>query len=282
MKITACPRCGSRNIGMGRVEEGTLYGITSWKETCPDCGYQGQPLIFDTEEEYRKFLDALSKKKTKGIEEKTLEEEYNALSEEEKELLDFLKEPEEVEKQRKISVGPANPIMKLSIAIIVVGIVLNIVTFGMYILYLGAIILAGIVMFVFATLPSLASQQLKAKPTIAGILLLIGGILGFINGIILVYFDVTQLDPQIISRLSQDFGRSMYPHGIHAIFVIGGIIFCILSTLAMIGGICAIRRRRWGIAMLGAVVGLFIIGPKFLPTILSIAALILLAFSDFN
>jgi transcription elongation factor Elf1 len=63
MEITACPICGSRNIGIGTLGDGIISGLSSWKEVCRNCGYQGSSLVFDSETEYQKFLDALSHKK---------------------------------------------------------------------------------------------------------------------------------------------------------------------------------------------------------------------------
>jgi len=60
LTILACPRCGSKRIEMGTMNQGVLFGVTSWKSVCKNCGYQGEPLIFDTEESYEKFLDGLS------------------------------------------------------------------------------------------------------------------------------------------------------------------------------------------------------------------------------
>ena len=60
MEITACPVCGSKNIGIGTLGDGIISGLSSWNEVCKDCGYQGASLIFESESEYNKFLDALS------------------------------------------------------------------------------------------------------------------------------------------------------------------------------------------------------------------------------
>jgi C4-type Zn-finger protein len=61
--IAACPVCGSRRIGMGKLNSGVLFGVTSWKSVCEDCGYQGEPLLFDSEEEYKLFKNALEEQK---------------------------------------------------------------------------------------------------------------------------------------------------------------------------------------------------------------------------
>ena len=62
MEIFACPKCGSRRIFQGRLGEGVLTGYTS-RNVCRDCGYQGMPIIFDSEKEYKKFLESKSLKK---------------------------------------------------------------------------------------------------------------------------------------------------------------------------------------------------------------------------
>lgn len=61
MEITACPNCGSKRIYQGTMGDGVLTGYT-YREVCKDCGYQGMPIIFDSEEEYKKFLENIPKK----------------------------------------------------------------------------------------------------------------------------------------------------------------------------------------------------------------------------
>ena len=100
MEITACPNCGSKNIGIGTLGDGIISGLSSWKEVCRDCGYQGASLLFDSESEYKKFLEALShqKKQTEVGKEEANEEypeqESDEQTKEQKEMLDFLDETE--------------------------------------------------------------------------------------------------------------------------------------------------------------------------------------------
>ena len=56
MKLSVCPRCGSKNISAGKMSSGILYGISSWTQECRNCGYKGSPIIFNSEKEYLKFL----------------------------------------------------------------------------------------------------------------------------------------------------------------------------------------------------------------------------------
>jgi len=105
MEITACPNCGSKNIGIGTLGDGIIFGLSSWKEVCKDCGYQGASLLFDSETEYKKFIDALSNAK-KTVERKEEIKEENAeesieLTEEKKEVLEFLDKTEDTPKSPK-------------------------------------------------------------------------------------------------------------------------------------------------------------------------------------
>ncbi len=103
MEITACPNCGSKNIGIGTLGDGIISGLSSWKEVCKDCGYQGASLLFDSETEYKKFIDALSnaKKQTEEQKEENMEEESVELKEEKRQVLEFLNETEDTPKSPK-------------------------------------------------------------------------------------------------------------------------------------------------------------------------------------
>jgi transcription elongation factor Elf1 len=65
MEVTACPVCGSKNIGIGTLGDGIISGLSSWKEVCRNCGYQGPSVVFESEAAYNKFLEALARQKTK-------------------------------------------------------------------------------------------------------------------------------------------------------------------------------------------------------------------------
>ena len=55
MEIIACPNCGSRRIYQGTMGDGVLTGYTS-RNVCRNCGYQGMPIIFNSETDYERFL----------------------------------------------------------------------------------------------------------------------------------------------------------------------------------------------------------------------------------
>jgi len=59
---------------MGTLGDGILLGISSWKEVCRNCGYQGASLLFDSEENYKKFLKKLKEQNTQANESTTVKE----------------------------------------------------------------------------------------------------------------------------------------------------------------------------------------------------------------
>jgi hypothetical protein len=63
MEIKACPRCGSTRIFQGTMGDGVLTGYTS-RQVCKNCGFQGMPLIFTDEQNYKKFLKGLTKEQS--------------------------------------------------------------------------------------------------------------------------------------------------------------------------------------------------------------------------
>lgn len=92
MKISACPKCGSKRIEMGTMGAGVTFGVTSWKSVCKDCGYQGEPLLFDSEKEYEKFIQGMISKEIEQTSVSVEEEDLSHLSKKDEEVVGLLKE----------------------------------------------------------------------------------------------------------------------------------------------------------------------------------------------
>jgi len=110
----------------------------------------------------------------------------------------------------------------------------------------------------------------SSTPLVGGIFLLLGGILAAGNGI-------------YIAILGGTLG-SMYGVNIGGIMAVCGAVEAIFGILALLGGIFAIQRKYWGIAIVGSIFGLISIGPLFLSSIFGLIGLILVATSkdEFN
>ena len=96
MTISACPRCGSTRIYQGTMGDGTITGITT-RQVCRNCGYQGPPLLFDSEEEYQHFKQELQADQQPSSEGTVPEEEKQPGEEQTKEDKDIAALLEETE-----------------------------------------------------------------------------------------------------------------------------------------------------------------------------------------
>jgi len=132
--------------------------------------------------------------------------------------------------------------------------------------------------------PDQKQQQINpsSKPLIGGIFLIIAGLLGILIWSIALAFDPSTLDPLMLqnalppdSPISLEQLQSM----IQSILLTCGIIGCILSVFTLAGGIVAVKRKAWGLAIAGGILGLFTIGPFFLGSIMALIGLILIAIS---
>jgi hypothetical protein len=107
---------------------------------------------------------------------------------------------------------------------------------------------------------------------VGGILILIAGIMGLAMGGIFLVIDVDDLDQLGVDVTGMlDF--------IEDLLTVCGAVFIILGLIAVLGGIFGVMRKHWGLAILGGVLGLFVIGPLFLGSILALIGLILVAVS---
>ncbi len=250
MEISACPKCGSRRIFQGRLKEGVLIGYTPATYVCRNCGYRGLPVIFDSEGEYKKFL-----KEFKGIE--GYEKEYEKIKDQTEEKKSFFLK---------------NINIKLGLALIVSALVIGAGTKLAYINLIGILILDGIVLFLVGLFGKKDEEQdiekIKRYPKIAGFIMIITGLFFlFIYLLMIYYFLNIDLLP---SEQIEMFNGSES-------FLTISIIQSLFCLIGIVGGIFSIFKRKWGIAVIGAIVGTLILMP--ITTILSLAALILINLS---
>ena len=104
-------------------------------------------------------------------------------------------------------------------------------------------------------------------PMIGGIMLIVAGILSIANwGYILAFFAT---DPTVAGFMG------MVP-GLATLVFVCGAIFIVLSIITLLGGVMAMRRKMWGLALVGSILGLFTIGFFGISSLLSFIALIVL------
>jgi cation transport ATPase len=281
LKVTACPKCGSRKIFQGRLKEGVLTGYTD-KQVCRNCGYQGTALVFDNIEEYYKFSKEKKseKKPKKGTKDKKSEEKID-LSEKEKEVIEFLKEIEGKTKKKRKKHKPEkefnfmkNSLIVLSIVIFVTGIWIA-ARGGILTMYGISLLIVGVILFIAGLLSGkekdVANQT--SKPTFGGIFLMMAGVLGSFSWLeVTLFFDQRGIDSLVFERISTNIDIETVLLYIQVCLV----IIIIFSILSVIGGLLAIKRKNWRLSVICGFFGLLSIGPFFSSTILAFAALVLI------
>jgi len=112
----------------------------------------------------------------------------------------------------------------------------------------------------------------SSMPTIAGLILILAGLLGLLSWVSSFLIDPTQLIPSGTEL-------PITPEQLRSILQMCSIIGCILSVFTLLGGILAFKKKRWELALIGSLLGLFTIGPFLLASILSLIGLILVGIS---
>ncbi len=121
----------------------------------------------------------------------------------------------------------------------------------------------------YASLPQTAS----IKPKLAGAMLVVAGVIGVIYAIYLL----ANID--LLTDMVGDLPEGVDAAMIEQILQVCVAVIIITSVLSIGGGFMALKRTRWGFALIGSIAAIVSIGPAYLCTILGIIALILLVLS---
>jgi hypothetical protein len=116
------------------------------------------------------------------------------------------------------------------------------------------------------------SNKDDKKPLIAGILLIIAGIMAILTWVAVFSIDYTLIDLSMIETQNVTISTEQ----LQSILSICATLGIILSIFPLIAGILSIQKKLWGGALAGSIIGLFTIGPVFLSSLLSLISLILL------
>lgn len=104
------------------------------------------------------------------------------------------------------------------------------------------------------------------KPTVGGTLILLTGVLGFINSVIMI-------------AGARELAQEVQPMSLTPAQIAGaGLVFLVLNLVVMASGIMAVRRRLWALALAGGILGIFV-GGFIIGNLLAIAGTIIIAFA---
>ncbi len=130
-----------------------------------------------------------------------------------------------------------------------------------------------------------ASQQSSNRrsfTTIAGLLLIVAGILGIFNWIQFFLLDAITIESFIDISQIQVINPSITYEQLLGFLQTCAIIGIIISVFPILGGLLAIKKKLYYITIATSIIGLFSIGIMFSSSILSLIGLVLLILSRQN
>lgn len=126
----------------------------------------------------------------------------------------------------------------------------------------------------------LSSSNKISIPLIAGILLIVSGVIGILFSISLVTIDISTIESTGILAQFQKVDPSITAEQARSWLSICGTIITILAVFPILGGILSLKRKMWGVCLTCGVLGLFTItSPWLLSSILALIGVILLTIS---
>lgn len=119
----------------------------------------------------------------------------------------------------------------------------------------------------------------SSMPLIAGVILIIAGILSIIFWLSFFSLDVATLEKAVDISQFKQIDPKITPEQVLGFLRTCAIIGCVIAVFPILGGILAIKRKLWGISLACSIIGLFSLGMLFSSSLLSFVAVILLFIS---
>ncbi len=126
------------------------------------------------------------------------------------------------------------------------------------------------------------SSNRSSFPKIAGLLLIIAGVLGIFNWAQIFLLDATTLGSFLDISQIQEFNLSITSEQLLGLLQTCAIIGVIISIFPILGGLLAMQKKLYYIAIATSIIGLFSIGIMLSSSILSLIGLVLLILSRQN
>ena len=123
----------------------------------------------------------------------------------------------------------------------------------------------------------------SSLPTIAGVLLIVGGVIAVIGWIVIIIFS-TSMTPFLSEYIKEtNINGTVSTEQMIAqmtnLLMICGSIGSIFAIFMIVGGIASLIRKYWGFAVAGGILGMLSIGPYLISTICALIGLIMIIMS---
>ena len=117
--------------------------------------------------------------------------------------------------------------------------------------------------------PPKSNSKKIQLPQIAGIFLIIAGVLAILIWLRLFTIDIEIIEKTMEIRNTDQLGYNITSQQIKSVYNICGTIGIIMSVLAILSGFLSINKKKWGIAFIGGIPLLIIILILFIVTIIA-------------
>ena len=112
------------------------------------------------------------------------------------------------------------------------------------------------------------------KPTTAGVMTIITGVMGIIGSVVLFLLSgfIGGLGGMDLGSMFENWSGGWWGPGVAnmpdimgdivgigtTLFLVLGIVVLVFGIIALVGGVSSIKRRRWGLCLTGSIMSLFI------------------------
>jgi len=98
----------------------------------------------------------------------------------------------------------------------------------------------------------------SSSPVVAGVLSIISGVIGIFTGVTLLLFSVFFI---YLESFPMDVPHDFPFVLLQVVSMTWGIILLVLAIVAIIGGIYALQRKLWGLALAGSIASMLVFFP---------------------
>ena len=113
---------------------------------------------------------------------------------------------------------------------------------------------------------------MKNNAKIGGVLSIVSGAFGFLGSLGCICAAVAMLlTPTVTKNFYYGYtGKENYFTILAVVYIVMGIICALVGALAIAGGVCALKKKRWGWALAGAIGGMLAFFPCGIPALIFI------------
>jgi len=123
------------------------------------------------------------------------------------------------------------------------------------------------------------SKEKTYKPLLAGIFLIVAGLLSILSWMSVFAIDISILEQTVDINQFQHIDPNITIEQVKSIMSTCALIGIVLSIFPLLGGILSFKKKLWGVSLACGIIGLLNFFPIIVPGILCLVSIILLLMS---